>query len=452
MAHSYTLCGVIALAGWLFAAGVLAAGTPEDVKPAGEDRFRFSAVVETEGAYGIAHDRANKLEFLIDPQLEYRFSEDTRFTAIARLYAEGFDHLEPGQLGQREIASNSRRVLLGDRTDMELRELYLSTQLGKAHLTLGKQQVVWGRADGLKVLDVVNPQDFREFILDDYDDSRIPLWTVNLEVPIKDITAQLLWIPDTTTHRIADEGSAYEITAGLPFRPPGLELVIQDADRPNRFFEDSDVGLKLSGFLGGWDLSLNYLYHYDDFPALERRIRLLALPPQIVVEPTYDRTHLIGATFANAFGDLTLRGEFGYSVGKLYSTDAILDPDGLVDSDEFAYVLGFDWFGFKDTFVSFQLFQSILTDTPDKIVRDQVDTNVTFSVKRSFRNDTIHLENIWIHNINHQDGLVRPKIKYDVRDNVSVWAGIDYFYGSEKGIFGQFDRRDRFAVGVEIGF
>jgi hypothetical protein len=416
------------------------------------DNFELDALIEAEWAQEFRKGDGQKLEISFEPELEIKLPHNAGLTLIGRFYGEGLSHLEPGMPRQDSVDPASRRWQIGDNIDAELREAYVDVPFEKANLRIGKQQVVWGRADGLKVLDVVNPQDFREFILDDYDDSRIPLWTFNLEVPIKGITAQFLWIPDTTTHRIADEHSAYEISAGLPFQPPGLKLVIQDADRPNRFFEDSDVGLKLSGFVGGWDLSLNYLYHYDDFPALERRIRLLALPPQIVVEPTYDRTHLVGATFTNAFGDLTLRGEFGYSAGKLYSTDAILDRDGLVGSDEIAYVLGFDWFGFKDTFVSFQLFQSILTSTPDKIVRDQIDTNVTFSVKRSFRNDTVHLENIWIHNLNHQDGLIRPKIKYDVRDNVSIWGGIDWFYGSEKGVFGQFDHRDRLVMGVEIGF
>ena len=93
-----------------------------------------------------------------------------------------------------------------------------------------------------------------------------------------------------------------------------------------------------------------------------------------------------------------------------------------------------------------------IASVPDETVRDRVDTNVTFSVKRSSRNDSIRPENIWIHNLNRDDGLIRPKVKYDVRDNLSVWAGIDYFYGSEKGTFGQFDKRDRLLLGVEIGF
>ena len=175
MAWPRAQCGAIALAAWFLAAAAFAAGTPEDGESAKPNPLRVSAILESEGAYGITRDRASKLEFIIDPQLEYRFSEDTRVTAIARLYSEGFDYLEPGRPSQAEVAPNSRRLLLGDRSDIELREFYLKTLLWGTHLTLGKQQVVWGKADGLKLLDVVNPQNFREFILDNFDDSRIPL-------------------------------------------------------------------------------------------------------------------------------------------------------------------------------------------------------------------------------------------------------------------------------------
>jgi len=71
-------------------------------------------------------------------------------------------------------------------------------------LVLGRQQNVWGKADGLKVLDLVNPQDFRELILDDFDDSRIPLWAVNAEIPVAEVVVPLVWIPeDCEAHKLS---------------------------------------------------------------------------------------------------------------------------------------------------------------------------------------------------------------------------------------------------------
>ena len=68
---------------------------------------------------------------------------------------------------------SSRPYRIGDAGTAEIRDAYLEFGLDNGLLRIGKQQIVWGRLDGIKVLDTVNPQDFREFILDDFDDSRI---------------------------------------------------------------------------------------------------------------------------------------------------------------------------------------------------------------------------------------------------------------------------------------
>lgn len=62
-----------------------------------------------------------------------------------------------------------------------LRELYVDTQLSDWFLRLGKQQVVWGTADGIKLLDIINPTDFRELNQNTMEDSRIPIWMINAE-------------------------------------------------------------------------------------------------------------------------------------------------------------------------------------------------------------------------------------------------------------------------------
>ena len=62
-----------------------------------------------------------------------------------------------------------------------LRELYIDTNAAGWDLRLGKQQVVWGTADGIKLLDIINPTDFRELNQNTTEDARIPVWMVNAE-------------------------------------------------------------------------------------------------------------------------------------------------------------------------------------------------------------------------------------------------------------------------------
>jgi len=62
-----------------------------------------------------------------------------------------------------------------------LREAYIDSQVGDWSLRTGKQQVVWGTADGMKLLDMINPTDYGEIAQNQMEDSRIPVWMINAE-------------------------------------------------------------------------------------------------------------------------------------------------------------------------------------------------------------------------------------------------------------------------------
>jgi hypothetical protein len=62
-----------------------------------------------------------------------------------------------------------------------LREAYIDTTIKDWSVRAGKQQVVWGTADGIKLLDMINPTDYAEMAQNQMEDSRIPVWMINAE-------------------------------------------------------------------------------------------------------------------------------------------------------------------------------------------------------------------------------------------------------------------------------
>jgi len=90
-----------------------------------------------------------------------------------------------------------------------LREFYIDTSIedsaiGSWDIRVGKQQVVWGTADGVKFLDIINPTDYREWGQNTMEDSRIPLWMVTAETSIGDDSSlQLVWVPDIQINQIS---------------------------------------------------------------------------------------------------------------------------------------------------------------------------------------------------------------------------------------------------------
>lgn len=418
------------------------------------DRVETSSLITIESAIGTASETGQTTEFRFEPELEAQISDRWKLTTIGRIRIDAMDELEPGSPSRAEVSNLSRRALVGDRVDVALREFYLEARLGRASLAIGKQQIVWGQADGLKVMDVVNPQDFRQFILEPFSDSRIPLWSVNLEVPVGEMALALVWVPDQTYHELPEPDGLFAFTSPVLITspPPGVPAITRSVDRPNRVLIDSDAGLQLSGFWRGWDLTLNYFYHYDDTPVFVRATTSGGGGPVVVVTPEYRRTHLVGTTFSNAFGDLTVRGELAVFLGRSFSVGNPADLDGVARSDEVAYVLGLDWTGLAETLVSFQLFESRVTDNERGLGRDQTETNLTVLVRHEMLNDTLVLETLWLHSVNRGDGLVRPKVTYHLDDHTTIWFGTDLFYGGDGGLFGQFDANDRVLLGIQWGF
>ena len=109
-----------------------------------------------------------------------------------------------------------------------LRELYLDTTLPffddeGVSMRLGKQQVVWGTADGIKLLDIINPTDFRELVQNTFEDSRIPVWMMNLERNVgEDGNIQLI-AAQAKRNRIP--GLTEDGDSGQPFIAKGVDSI-----------------------------------------------------------------------------------------------------------------------------------------------------------------------------------------------------------------------------------
>lgn len=434
--------------------------------PQEESPVKLGASLKLEWASAMPSGSSQKLQLSFQPELTVELPAELRLTAIGRYRGDGSDDLEPGDPDLEGYSRLTRPAALGERGELELRELYLDGSVGPALLRLGKQQIVWGEADGLKVLDVVNPQDFREFILDDFEDSRIPLWAANLELPFGSSVLQLLFVPDPTVHHIPgldsaeDPDEAFGFTAPM-FRPdkavnlrlPVVGVLTRDS-RPTWRMRDSDVGARLSTVWRGWDLSLNFLSHIDDSPVIERgqtrfRIEDRRLKVFVDVMPRFERNYIAGGTFSRSVGSLTIRGEAIHTGHRAYTTVDPGERDGILRRNELSYVLGLDWFGTRDWFLSGQLFQTVILDREQGMIRDGRDTTLTVMARRTLWNDRLRLEVIALYGAHHADGLVRPRVEYQIDDRSRIWVGGDVFFGSTRGVFGQFDRQDRWLIGFE---
>jgi hypothetical protein len=96
-----------------------------------------------------------------------------------------------------------------------LREAYVDTQQGDWAIRAGKQQVVWGTADGMKLLDAINPTDYSEMAQNQMEDSRLPVWMINADTDLADGTNLQIVLSEQKANKIAglnasgDQGHAF---------------------------------------------------------------------------------------------------------------------------------------------------------------------------------------------------------------------------------------------------
>jgi hypothetical protein len=369
---------------------------------------------------------------------------------IGRIQLDLADELEPGKPSQLNRSPASRRALFGDYAEMELREFYADIAIDDIFLRVGKQQIVWGQADGLKVLDVVNPQSFREFILDDFDSSRIPLWALSAQVPFGDVIAEFVFVPDNTFDDIPANDAYFAVRSPLLILPPtpGKELHIEDPDRPGGFFADADYGVALTALVGNWDLSFNYLYQYNNLP----QFLYFEDETSLTITPNYTRTHMIGGSFSTSLGDFILRGEMAWFTNRAFTVSRQVEPTGSTLSGEFSYVIGLDYSGISDTFISVQLFQSFVENHVEGMIRGNTETNMTFFVRYKFNGDLTKLELRDVTNLERGDGYVELSAEHELRDNLTLGARVVVFYGDQFGLIGQYHDKDFFGINLEVGF
>lgn len=333
--------------------------------------------------------------------------------------------------------------------DETLREAYADLRFDKFDLRLGKQQVVWGEALGLRITDVVNPMDFREFILDDYIDARIPVWMAKLDLYLGDWTLEALWIPFFEPNRAALAGSEFYWTFNLPEQVPGLNMVFNDPLEPDNSPTNSEFGTRLSGLLGDWNLAASYFYAWDDSPTLHSRF--VPGTSTLFFDQQYHRTHTLGLTAANAFGPFVPRAEISLNLNRFFNTADPSRNDGTVKKSFLYYMIGTDY-SYSDFLFNIQFIQKIIFGYEPGIYEKQVQNTISFWAQASLLRETFRPELLIIYSPDDGSYLVRPKLVYDLKQNLTLTLGLDLFGGPDRSFLGQFDNSDRVYLELKFNF
>ncbi len=220
----------------------------------------------------------------------------------------------------------------------DLKDAYIQGYLSKdLDLKFGRQVVIWGKSDSIRITDIINPLDNREAGMVDIEDLRLSETMTRLDYFFGDWALSTILIHEPRLEIEPAFGSDYRPSDA--FGTPIPYSQFPDRSEPSWNIENTQYAMSLDGRFSGWDLSLYAANVFDN----RFNIELINTDPVRY----YDKINMLGIAGNVVSGSWLLKAESALINDINYrSTDKKNRLDMLI---------GFDYMGIKDTVISLEL-------------------------------------------------------------------------------------------------
>ena len=337
---------------------------------------------------------------------EHKFYNGWKFKTNAKAY---FDALY--KLRDDEPYTKEEKDAFED--EIRLYDAYLEGSITE-HLDfrVGKQVVVWGRSDTIRVTDILNPLDNRRPALVDIEDLRLPIAMAKFDYYVDK------W--RITPIMIFEQKFSLNPPFGTPFYPVAFK------SPSNEDYHDVTGALSVGGEFSGWDLNLYLANIYQDSGYLK-----MPMTPFSKIE--HSKIKMAGFAFNLLKGSWLLKGESAY-LKDLRFTSLPNQKIDRVDS-----LLGLEYNGFADTMISYDISLRHIFDYDKALKNEMIPTDENtyqqaFRVSSDFLNATIkgnYLISLFGSSAS-DGGFQRAWADYDFNDDIQISGGVvDYIGGSK---------------------
>lgn len=337
------------------------------------------------------------------------------------------------------VSFNAINNNVTEASKVDLREIYLEYIGNNWDARLGKQIIVWGKADGLRITDIICPGDYSEFIARDFDDIRIPVEVAKLRYMHDVTTFELLWLPffEPTILPGSDNPWGYSVNYSDNY-------VIEDAVTPEKKLNNSEIAGKVSFYMSGFDFAMSYFHTWDDNAVYQEN----SVGDSVYITPKYHRLDFVGLEMNKPLGDFVLRAETAVYQGKHLATSS----NDLMKKNLVKMMMGLDWYPGGDWTFSAQLSNDLILDYDDDLSNDQNEVISTLNISRKLLRQTLQISNMVYWGITGNDLYDRVSVDYAMNDNLHLLCGIDYFGGDDSGSFGYYKDNSQLWLKAKFSF
>lgn len=298
---------------------------------------------------------------------------------------------------------------------------------------LGYQNVIWGQADRLRVVNVINPLDLRESYYNEWDKKYLSLGMLNSECSFSQQSLQILIIPDTRFYKFPNASKYF---------PQNLTTPTNITTRSNN---DWNAGVRWSSKFSSSDLSL-YAYHgYEQY----RHPVVLSYNNAQLQANKYT---MLAADFSSAWGPLTLRGEFAEKNGvsplplsNLPSTINFYDQSLDKKINQESYLLGVDYPG-SNWNLSSQYLNVVNHGVLNTLKNQQI---LTLAGQKYFLNNRLTLEAFSAIDLKKAgNNYLSLELSYEINNHLRTKLTTEFFQQDELNTFDNFKYQNRLFLSI----
>lgn len=418
--------------------------------------FAFDADFSLSGGVTLAvekSDKVQKAELFLKPHLVLN---DDRWSAEVRGVANynASDYLLPQAINTDTYSSLSQPLRLSRQSYLEIPELWAQFQVtDNWSFKAGKQVNNWGTLDEFRILDVLNPQQFREFIFEDLSRTRLGIWGVNLQTKVDSYSMELFVSSDETVHESPNPSGPFQFAApefrfGFPKSASGnIDSTTQGTDLDT-------YAVRVKGQHDSLDFSL-VAFTGPDYSPVGSLILSPGPNPRPLLVRSHEKKSLYGGSLGTLIGSFVARVEYGFLPARGFNSLRLGSPLpelNIVHLDQHQLALGVDQQFAGNLLVTAQWMFDKLEKNPVGLIREQLQHLVSLGFRKPLLNEQLALKGRWVFGDSGSDGLVQISGDYALSDDSNLRIGVDYAYGKSDGIFGQFSDRTRLKVEYEKFF
>ena len=315
--------------------------------------------------------------------------------------------------------------VINSNSGIELREAFMDYSADNWDVRIGRQLIIWGKADGLEITDIISPKDYTEFLAQDFDDIRLSIDALKFRLLFEQTNLELIWLPVFKPAILPPVDSPWKMKCeSYDYYEEWFPTI-----EPEMSLKNSEIAAKISTYRSGFDLAFSAFHSWEDIPTMHRKVyKTSSVIDSVYYYPEHHRHVFLGLEFCIPYKDIVLRGESAFYKDRYFEPSS-MQTEMLFKRNSLNWMLGIDWSPGNDWSFTGQLADNFILDYTKKIDNDEHTLLTTLNVSKRLFRQTLNLSSMIYYGINNEDYFIRTSVDYALTDEMHLLAGIDLFCG-----------------------